>query len=158
VVFAPKDTVVSLVDGSDSLYAIDSTGTVDFDLRGVSEQGFATMVLLPDSADSINAWFSSGCDVNYFGANTTAWSTEVQCIFDLRCTEDTPVGPINIAFLQSEALVDTSDRQTGFMPADKFRVKVSKLDAGIDTVSVDAGHATFPTYPCSDVIVKLWFK
>jgi hypothetical protein len=151
VVLQMLDTVVSLVDGSDSLYIVDSIGYADFELGGISEQGFATMVLMPDSADSISAWFSSGCKVNYFGTNTTAWSTDVQCIFDLRCTARTPVGPINIAFLQSEALVDTSDRQTGYMPADKLRITVTKF--GGDTTIVPAS-----SWPFADTIVKLWFK
>lgn len=151
VVLQPVDTVVSLVDGSDSLYAVDSSGYADFELGGISEQGFATMVLLPDSADSISAWFSSGCKVNFFGTNTTVWSTDVQCIFDLRCTARTAVGPINIAFLQSEALVDTSDRQVGYMPADKLRITVTKFGGDVDTVAASL-------WPVADMIVKLWFK
>lgn len=121
------------------------TASAVFQLESISEQGFATLCLkLADATDTVDAWFSSGCVISFFGGTDTVWSGEVQCVFTESFSAATTFGPLNLSFIQSEALVDTSDRKTGYMPADYLRIRVVKGDI----VAPDTTTG----------IAKVWFK
>lgn len=118
-------------------FMIDSADTdtteVIIDVRPIAEQGFATLVVKVDSTKVFNAWFSSGIRTCYWGCDT-CWTDRVQCIFGETLTALTSFGPINVSFLQSEALVDTSDRSLGYLPADFFRFSISPASAAGDDI------------------------
>jgi hypothetical protein len=130
-------------------FALDSAQTdcteVIFNLSGISEQGFATMAFKLDTTDTFSVWFQSG-GLLCFGGCDTVWSDPVQCVFSEIVTSGATFGPLNIAFIQSEALVDTSDRKTGYMPLDYLKFLIDPAGAGLETIAAHKG------------VIKVWFK
>jgi hypothetical protein len=125
----------------------DCTGVV-FPLYSISEQGFAFMALMIDTTDTFDVWYQTGGRLIYFGVDDTVWSDPVQCVFDEVITDREGFGPLNISFIQSEALVDTSDRKTGYMGLDYLRVLIDP----------SADDDTLETYLEHNGIAKVWFK
>lgn len=159
VVWSVVDTVAGV--SGDSLYALDTLGYAIFDLRSLDEQGFPMMVAVSDSTDSLDMWMASGGKINYFGFNGIKYSDSVKCLWTYRMVAADPTKPSNLAFIQSLALVDTTDYDVGFMPADYLKFTVLNSDgSGRDTVSVEAGGAFthWNNGAYHNLIVKVWFK
>lgn len=129
-------------------FTLDSAQTdctaIVFNLGGIAEQGFAVVAFKIDTTDTFNIWYQSG-GLLCFGGCDTVWSDPVQCVFSEIVTSGTVFGPLSLAFIQSEALVDTSDRKTGYMPLDylRFLIEVHNLAEHVEDHSG---------------VVKVWFK
>jgi len=110
------------------------TSEIVLNLSGISEQGFSTLVMMTDTTDTFNVWFSSGSSVRYFGVKDTVWTTRVQCVWAEIITTMEAFGHINLPFLQSEILVDSSDARTGYMPAEYLRISVEPAGDSLETI------------------------
>jgi len=106
-----------------------------FNLRVIAEQGFATFELMVDQTDTFSAWVRSGNAVyGWFSVTDTSWSEPLQVIFAEIIADCTLFSPVNIAHLQSVALVDNSDRKVGYIPAcDLFDFMIAAYGISIAT-------------------------
>lgn len=106
---------------------IDSAQTaisyIVFPLQHLAEGGITILALKSDITDTFNVWFSSGVSMR----GEVFWSDSVQCVW----TEITPKKPINVTFLQNQALTDITKARTGYMAAHYFRVIVKPTGIGM---------------------------
>lgn len=166
VIWPVADTVFTDTTGiggtpEDSLYALDTVGYAIFDVRSLAEQGLSMMVALSDSSDSLDMWMATGGKINYFGFNGIRYSDSVRCLWSYRMTAAIPAKPVNLAFVQSLVLVDSTDYNIGYMPGDYLKFTVINRGIDRDTVSVEDGNGTWPYYrdgDYTDLIIKVWFK
>jgi len=169
VTWPVMDTVVTDTSGiggtpEDSLYAIDTIGYAIFDLRPLDEQGWPVIIALADSSDSLDVWFCTGHEWNpgqHINLDRTKWADSLQCLWDYRTTAGAQTDAMNLAFLQSLALVDTTDYNTGFMVGDYLKIIVLRKGVSRDTLSVESGNGTWPWYRggnYTDIYIKGYFK
>jgi len=110
------------------------TSEIILPLSGISEQGWSTLVMMTDTTDTFNVWFSSGTSIRYFGVLDTVWTTRVQCVWAEIITTMETFGHINLPFLQSEILADSTDARTGYMPAEYLRISVEPYGDSLETI------------------------
>lgn len=100
------------------------------DFENYADQGWLQLSVKSDTTDTFNVWFSSGS----IWWTDTIWTTRVQCVW-AEVVTSTPEWYISVAFLQSLALVDSSDARTGYAPSSLFRVSVEPSGSGLDAVT-----------------------
>lgn len=132
-------SVVSLADVNSGIQtrwmeksiAIDSlahdTTHVIFSMDGMAEQGLLSLTIVTSYTGTFNVWFSSGTAMRTWAAVDTEW-TDMVSAFSAEgkvFTANQVCQPVNVTFLQQQALVSTADAYKGFVPACQFfRVSV----------------------------------
>ena len=110
----------------DSL-AADTTGIKHaiFSMDGMAEQGLLSLTIVTSYTDTFNVWFSSGTAMRTWAAVDTEWTDMVSAFSAKVFTANQVCQPVNVTFLQQQALVSTADAYKGFVPACQFfRVSV----------------------------------
>lgn len=138
VCFGEINQGVTLREGPEQSCTLDSaqmdTSEIIFsraDFGSYAEQGWSMLSVKSDTTDTFNVWFSSGVIWN----RDTIWTSRVQCVWAEVMADDTPLGYINMAFLQSLVLTDSSKARTGYAPALLLRVSVEPSGTGLDAVT-----------------------
>ena len=101
------------------------TTHVIFSMDGMAEQGLLSLTIVTSYTGTFNVWFSSGTAMRTWAAVDTEWTDMVSAFSAKVFTANQVCQPVNVTFLQQQALVSTADAYKGFVPACQFfRVSV----------------------------------